>query len=96
MQFPKKKIIKSKSNYKKYGDEHLYCEWVNCNRPRWLGPHHITFRSQGGGDEDENLISLCKKHHDYCHGPDSRIARTFLKDLKRGQDSSGTETEDDT
>jgi hypothetical protein len=26
-------------------------------------PHHLTFRSAGGGEEDENLASLCT----WCH-----------------------------
>jgi hypothetical protein len=26
-------------------------------------PHHLQFRSRGGGDEDENLASLCV----WCH-----------------------------
>lgn len=29
-----------------------------------LDPHHITPRSQGGGDIPSNLITLCRKHHD--------------------------------
>lgn len=30
--------------------------------------HHILFRSQGGPDEDWNLIALCKYCHDRAHG----------------------------
>jgi len=29
--------------------------------------HHIIFRSQGGEDKIENLIGLCRKHHDLAH-----------------------------
>ena len=27
-------------------------------------PHHIIFKSQGGSDTEDNLITLCR----YCHG----------------------------
>ena len=29
--------------------------------------HHITFRSRGGDDSMENIITLCAKHHDQAH-----------------------------
>ena len=29
--------------------------------------HHIKYRSQGGGNEIENLIALCRKCHDRAH-----------------------------
>lgn len=82
MLLPKKKIYKSKANYVKYGRQHPNCEIPLCKEPPWLGPHHIVFRSQGGGDENENLIRLCKTHHDEAHGPDSREVRERLKALK--------------
>ncbi len=28
-----------------------------------MTPHHIRFRSRGGGDEPSNLVSLCDKCH---------------------------------
>jgi hypothetical protein len=30
-------------------------------------PHHITSRGAGGGDIEENLISLCRQHHTQIH-----------------------------
>lgn len=30
--------------------------------------HHITFRSQGGPDEEWNLITLCGSCHGWAHG----------------------------
>ena len=30
--------------------------------------HHILFKSQGGKDEIDNLIGLCREHHDIAHG----------------------------
>lgn len=29
--------------------------------------HHIVFRSHGGADVPENLICLCRTHHDMAH-----------------------------
>lgn len=29
--------------------------------------HHIVYRSQGGTDDIENLIELCRKCHDLAH-----------------------------
>jgi 5-methylcytosine-specific restriction endonuclease McrA len=31
-------------------------------------PHHIKFRSQGGTEEDENLVTLCHRCHEGFHG----------------------------
>lgn len=36
--------------------------------------HHIVYRSQGGGDEVENNMCLCRKCHSAAHG----IGNTFL------------------
>ena len=35
--------------------------------------HHIKYRSHGGGDEVENCICLCVKHHSMCH--DEKISK---------------------
>jgi 5-methylcytosine-specific restriction endonuclease McrA len=29
--------------------------------------HHITHRGAGGDDVEENLITLCRRHHDMVH-----------------------------
>lgn len=42
----------------------------NCkgkNKDKKLEVHHIVFRSNGGSDEAENLITLCKTCHDNVH-----------------------------
>lgn len=38
-----------------------------CGTVDNLHVHHIVYRSQGGGDEDTNLITLCLVHHDRVH-----------------------------
>lgn len=40
-----------------------------CGAARLLELHHIAFRSQGGQDHEDNLISLCQScHHGRGHG----------------------------
>lgn len=41
-----------------------------CYDTEHLTIHHIIYRSQGGGDEDENLITLCETCHGDVHGFD--------------------------
>jgi hypothetical protein len=38
------------------------CASPTCSR-RDVTPHHLVFRSQGGGDESENVVALCS----WCH-----------------------------
>lgn len=38
-----------------------------CDSRRWLDVHHKVPRSEGGGDEPENLITLCRAHHRLMH-----------------------------
>jgi len=84
MLLPKNKPYKSKANYKKYGKRHPVCE--NCRNQRaWLGPHHIIFRSQGGGDEDENLISLCQSCHYEAHSYSPKFWRDKFKEIKKNE-----------
>ncbi len=49
-----------------YGDIYLRdrfrCQNPIC-RSRNCTPHHIVFRSHGGGDEPSNLVSLCDRCH---------------------------------
>jgi hypothetical protein len=51
--------------------------WNDCNHCRECGcylqleqaiPHHIKFRSQGGGDEKENVKIVCSICHAKLHG----------------------------
>lgn len=48
---------------KRRDDEH--CRW--CGTSSNLQVHHIEYRSQGGTDEDHNLITLCTEHHMAIH-----------------------------
>ncbi len=39
-----------------------FCQVPGCSRAA-VHAHHVLFRSLGGGDEPENLVSLCAAHH---------------------------------
>ncbi len=39
------------------------CASPVCTNRRNLNPHHIEYRSKGGGDEPENLIAVCATCH---------------------------------
>lgn len=41
-----------------------------CDDPRHLQIHHAVKRSQGGSDEEQNLITLCPRCHALAHGTD--------------------------
>jgi hypothetical protein len=45
-----------------YRRDRYRCASPTCER-RDVTPHHLKFRSQGGGEEEENLITLCS----WCH-----------------------------
>jgi hypothetical protein len=51
-----KRRIKEEAGFK--------CAVPNCNTTSPLDIHHIHYRENGGTDEDDNLICLCKN----CHG----------------------------
>ncbi len=48
------------------------CQVPGCSRAA-LHAHHVRYRSSGGGDEPENLVSLCAAHH--LHG----VHRGFIR-----------------
>ena len=55
-----------------YADVYVRDRW-RCASPvcrsRSVTPHHVRFRSRGGGDERSNVISLCETCHlELVHG----------------------------
>ena len=54
-----------KKHFKIAEQEIVYCEV--CGAPA-VDVHHILFKSQGGDNEIENLIALCRHCHDVSHG----------------------------
>lgn len=60
-----------------YEDVYVRDRW-RCQSPvctsRNVTPHHVVFRSRGGGEERENLVSLCEKCHlELVHGGRMRV-----------------------
>ena len=48
-------------------DKHICQNCKGKNKDKRLEVHHIVFRSRGGSDEQENLMTLCKTCHDKVH-----------------------------
>jgi len=46
--------------------DNFRCIVPGCSSRSGLDDHHITFRSQGGGDELPNNSSACFEHHRHC------------------------------
>ena len=60
-----------------YADVYLRDRW-RCASPvctsRNVTPHHIVFRSHGGGESRSNLVSLCERCHlELVHGNALRV-----------------------
>ena len=53
----------------------------NAKQPK-LEVHHIIYRSQGGSDQPENLVVLCKECHDGLH---KGVVQLKLTGKKKGQ-----------
>jgi hypothetical protein len=43
----------------------VHCQVPGCSH-RAADAHHKKYRSQGGGDEEENLAGVCRYHHQRC------------------------------
>lgn len=84
MNFHKKKKIRCKANLKKTTNSQGKC--MNCHQTEFLGAHHIIFRSEGGDDNMDNLITLCQNCHRFAHdglyvGGQYVTARDFMISL---------------
>ena len=49
-----------------YARDHYRC--ALCDSNRGIQIHHVIKRSQGGGDQPDNLITLCMYCHAVIHG----------------------------
>jgi predicted restriction endonuclease len=61
-----KKHTKLVCDFYGYGEQD-FIQCFKCGNEATGGTHHIKYKSAGGKDELENLIPLCKKHHDHAH-----------------------------
>ena len=72
-----KRRIKEEAGFK--------CAVTNCNTTSPLDIHHIVYQENGGSDDDNNLICLCKNCHGRVHNreiPDISI-REFKNRILR-------------
>ena len=69
------------SNYLKYFGYKLQSD-INCTVCRLpaVDLHHIQYKSQGGGDEVNNIVSLCRTCHEKAHK--GVLTREYLQDLQ--------------
>ncbi len=84
---PKPTRVKSPANIK--AARKPYCEY--CGMWGYTESHHVTSRGAGGGDEMENLISLCTGPGTRdCHGRAQRyeIGRESLREIVRRRDGA--------
>ena len=79
MKYPKSKRIIDKNGYLKYCRDNPYCEICG-----YFGTpaHHIIFKSHGGSDLPENLITLCADHHAKAHGIASMYWKPVFLQIK--------------
>lgn len=53
------------------------CRW--CGRANvGIDLHHVVYRSGGGQHVPENLISLCREHHNQAHSSKDRYQQVLL------------------
>jgi hypothetical protein len=60
-------------------DSYTYQSCKGKSKDSKLEVHHIVFRSEGGSDEESNLITLCKTCHDGLHAGTIMLKRTGKK-----------------
>lgn len=53
---------------------HIDSNGSRCLNRRWLERHHVVPKSEGGKDALDNLIMLCRAHHQQRHGPTAQVA----------------------
>ncbi len=69
-------------HYRVFERDDWLCQVPGCTSRRNLHAHHIRFRSAGGSDALENLITLCAFHHQRgVHGGTLRITGSAPEDL---------------
>jgi hypothetical protein len=47
--------------------DHHRCQVPGCRHSTFVDVHHLDFRADGGGNEVDNLLTLCSAHHRAVH-----------------------------
>jgi len=63
VKFPKNAPLKSEENLERIRQS----QCMVCGSRPPNDPHHLRTRGASGGDELENLVALCRKHHVEIH-----------------------------
>jgi hypothetical protein len=58
------------------------CRFPGCTHRRWTDSHHIRHWSQGGETSVENLVLLCRRHHQLVHEGGFRVDRSPEGELR--------------
>lgn len=79
--FPKFKPLRDRKLFWKYAEENQTCEgkFLSVDCTFIDPPHHIRYKSQGGGDNHENLITLCRACHDLVHSNKQKYQEILIK-----------------
>ena len=73
------KYIKTYLDFFDYGiDDFIKCEVCAAKSS---DIHHIIYKSQGGSNDIENLIALCRDCHNAAH--DCKITKDYLFDIHK-------------
>ena len=56
------------------------CRWCGTTNRR-VDVHHIRYRRGYADDVIENLISLCRSHHEFVHGSPNGAGQTIVKSV---------------
>jgi hypothetical protein len=56
------------------GRDHHRCTVPGCRNALFLDLHHIELSSEGGGNETDNLVTLCGAHHRAAHRGELEIS----------------------
>lgn len=67
-----RRVISSQTKHKVFIRDRGQCTYIQpdgarCNQTRWTEIHHLQPRELGGGDEMDNLTTLCSSHHKAMH-----------------------------
>jgi len=59
------------------------CRWCGRTNACQYDAHHIVYRRSSKDDVIDNLVTLCRAHHDYVHGGEisKQEAQEILREL---------------
>jgi len=75
-------MIKQKKERIKYEQNHKCGCCQKQLSSKDLEIHHIKFRINGGGDNDENLIALCRPCHKLTHKLPNELTKWYYRITK--------------